>query len=274
VRVATFGMSACGLIANPANDTGGIGLQTNFSCRNSCFSAIIDEVSDRTWRVPTVEAGTQRESLPNAESEQARSRLSAGGLPGEGPLRIDISKVPGNATRREKVVRVLWSLFQLPFARWTPKYLSPLRVVLLRLFGAKLSANVEIGAGVRVWIPWNLTMGEYSSLGFGTEVYNFAPVVIGQHVVVSQYNYIVTSTHDHTHPYFPMISTPVQIGSQAWIASGCMIYPGVTIGEGAVIGARSLVTKSMPAWMVCAGSPCRPLSERVVQPVENFSTQI
>ncbi len=219
---------------------------------------------------PNWGVGLQSEEVRNAEAELEKANLAAGGLPGEGPLKIDISKVPGNATSREKALRALWGLCQLPFARWTPKQFSPLRVALLKLFGAKLAANVEIGAGVRVWIPWNLTMGEYSSIGFEAEVFNFAPVIIGQHVVISQYNYIVTSTHDHTHPYFPMISKPIQIGSQAWVAAGCVLSPGVTIGEGAVIGARSVVTRSMPAWMVCSGSPCRPLTERVVGTIEEI----
>jgi len=201
------------------------------------------------------------------EVQTGAAHESAGGLPGEGPLRIDLSKVPGSATRKEKVLRALWSLFQLPFARWMPKQTSPLRVALLKLFGAKLAAHVEIGAGVQVWVPWNLTMGEYSSIGFGAEIYNFAAVVIGRHVVISQYNYVCTSTHDYTHPYFPLVSKPITIGSQAWVASGCLLSPGITIGEGAVIGARSLVTKSMPPWMVCAGSPCKPIKERLIQTV-------
>jgi len=210
----------------------------------------------------------QSESLPNAEVEVEKANLEAGGLPGEGPLRVDLSKVPSDTQPRVKALRALWGLFQLAFAGWTPKQFSPLRVALLKLFGAKLGANVEIGSGVRIWVPWNLTMGEYSSIGFDTEIFNFAPVVIGRHVVISQYNYVVTSSHDHTHPYFPMISKPIQIGSQAWVAAGCVLSPGVTFGEGAVIGARSVVTQSMPAWMVCSGSPCRALTERIVVPIE------
>jgi putative colanic acid biosynthesis acetyltransferase WcaF len=209
--------------------------------------------------------GLQSESLPKAETGVDFANLGAGGLPGEGPLRVDLSRVPSSTPRQVKIMRAVWSLFQLPFARWTPKQFSPLRVALLKLFGAKLAPGVEVGAGVRVWVPWNLTMGEYSSIGFGAEIYNFAPVVIGRHVVISQYNYVCTSTHDYTHPNFPLVSKPIQIGSQAWVAAGCLLSPGISIGEGAVIGARSLVTKSMPAWMVCAGSPCKPLKERVIQ---------
>jgi putative colanic acid biosynthesis acetyltransferase WcaF len=90
-------------------------------------------------------------------------------------------------------------------------------------------------------------------------------VIIGKHVVVSQHNYVCSATHDYTHPHFPLISKAIHIRSQSWVASGCLISPGVTIGEGTVIGARSVVTKSMPDWTVCAGSPCKPIKARVIQ---------
>ena len=185
----------------------------------------------------------------------------------EGPLRIDLYKVPSNTPLKVKILRALWSLFQLPFFPHTPQMLSPLRIALLRLFGAKIGPACLIAAGVKVWVPWNLIMGERSAIGFDTEVYNFAPIIIGKHVVVSQHNYLCSATHDYTHPHFPLVSKPIHIQSQAWVASGCLISPGVTIGEGAVIGARSLVTKSMPEWTVCAGSPCRPLKPRVIREI-------
>jgi putative colanic acid biosynthesis acetyltransferase WcaF len=50
-----------------------------------------------------------------------------------------------------------------------------------------------------------------------------------------------------------------------WIAAEAFIHPGITIGEGCVIGARSVVTKDMPAWMVCSGHPCKPLKERTME---------
>jgi putative colanic acid biosynthesis acetyltransferase WcaF len=200
---------------------------------------------------------------PQAEPAQSFT----GALPGEGPLRIDLSKVPGSTPPKVKLLRAIWALFQLPFLPYTPKALSPLRIALLKLFGAQIAAHCEVGAGVKIWVPWNLTMGEYTAIGANTEIQNFEPVVIGRHVVISQRNYICTSTHDHTHPHFPTISTPIVIGSQAWVASECVLGPGAEIGEGAVISVRSVVSSPMPPWMVCAGSPCRPLVERVIQDI-------
>ncbi len=197
---------------------------------------------------------------------------SAEAIAEEGPLLIDLYRVPAPSSPREKLLRLLWAFFQLPFLSCMPRALSPLRVALLRLFGAKIGPACLIDPGVKVWMPWKLTIGERSSLGVNTEVYNFAPVIIGRHVVVSQYNYICTATHDYTDPFFALTASPIIIHSQSWIASGCLLAPGVTIGEGAVIGARSVVTRSMPPWMVCAGSPCKPLKPRIVRSMDHVSS--
>jgi putative colanic acid biosynthesis acetyltransferase WcaF len=214
----------------------------------------------------SVEDGLSSAVEPTGDGTDLSSELG-GALPGEGPLRIDLSKVPSDTPFKVKLLRGLWGLFQIPFWPHTPQALSPLRIALLRLFGAEIGPGCLIGAGVKIWVPWNLTMGERTAIGADTEIQNFVPVVIGRHVVISQRNYICTSTHDHTHPYFPTISTPITIGSQSWIASECVLGPGAEIGEGAVISVRSVVSKAMPPWMICAGNPCRPLMERVIREV-------
>jgi putative colanic acid biosynthesis acetyltransferase WcaF len=61
---------------------------------------------------------------------------------------------------------------------------------------------------------------------------------------------------------FPLYAEPIKIGADAWICTEAFVGPGVLIGAGAVIGARAVVTRSQPAWMVCAGNPCRPIKER------------
>lgn len=205
--------------------------------------------------------------------KNAEEVLTETGAPGlalkpESAQRIDLYKVQSTTPLGIKLLRVLWHCFQLPFFGHTPRMLSPLRVLLLRLFGAKIGTACQIDGGVKIWIPWNLKIGARSCIGFNTEIFNFAPVEIGDHVVISQRSYLCTSTHNHAHPHFPLVSAPIHVGSQAWVAAGVFLSPGVTVGEGAVIGACSVVTKSMPAWTICAGNPCRPIKPRVVKPVE------
>ena len=91
-------------------------------------------------------------------------------------------------------------------------------------------------------------------------------IVIGVKAVISQDVHLIAGSHDYTRvdlqPELPLITRPIEIGSQAWVCAQAFVLPGVSIGEGAVIGARSVVTRDQPAWMVCAGNPCRPLKPR------------
>lgn len=63
---------------------------------------------------------------------------------------------------------------------------------------------------------------------------------------------------------------PVTIKNKAWIATGAILLPGVTIGEGAVVGAGSIVTRDVPDWTIVAGNPARPIRE--ICETENFVT--
>jgi putative colanic acid biosynthesis acetyltransferase WcaF len=217
----------------------------------------------------------RKNALNRGAEDQPRSSVRAHGLargstksaPPTAP-RVDLYKIQSATPLKVKLLRGLWHCFQPPFFKHTPRMLSPLRIFLLRLFGARIGPDCHIGAGVKVWVPWNLKMGRRSSIGFDSEIFNFALVEIGDQVVVSQRSYICASTHDYTHPHFPMVSSPIAIQSQAWIAAGVFVAPGVTVGEGAVIGAGSVVVRSMPPWTVCSGNPCRPLEPRVINPID------
>jgi putative colanic acid biosynthesis acetyltransferase WcaF len=75
--------------------------------------------------------------------------------------------------------------------------------------------------------------------------------------VVSQGAYLCGATHDYDAPDFPLTSAPITIGRGAWVAARAIVLPGVTVGEGCVIGAGSVVTRDMPPRTVCVGNPCR-----------------
>lgn len=135
---------------------------------------------------------------------------------------------------------------------------------MLKVFGAKVGKGVHVYPGVKIWAPWNLELMDECGVGSGAILYSQGKITIGRRAIISQGAHICTGTHDYSKTGHPLITAPIVIGDKAWIAAEAFIHPGVTVGEGAVIGARSVVTRDMPSWMVCAGHPCMPLRERVI----------
>ena len=164
---------------------------------------------------------------------------------------------------RNRFARVLWHFIWISLFRPTPPPMHSWRCWLLRLFGARIASGCHVYSQVRIWAPWNLSMAQKACLGPRVNCYSMAPIVLGERVVVSQGVHLCTGTHNYNLVSFPLVSEPIIIGSDAWICSEAFIGPGVEIGEGAVIGARSVVMKSQPCWMVCAGNPSRPLKPRI-----------
>lgn len=164
-----------------------------------------------------------------------------------------------------RMARLLWGLAELLLFRYSPKPMHFWRALVLRCFGAKVGRGVHVYPGAKIWAPWNLELADESGVANGVRLYNQGKITIGKRVVISQGSHICTGTHDYTKPGFPLITKAIVIADYAWVAADVFIHPGVTIGRGCVIGARSVVTKDMPEWMVCAGHPCEPLKARIVE---------
>lgn len=164
---------------------------------------------------------------------------------------------------RNRLARLLWKLVCLLLFRPSPQPLHVWRCWLLRSFGARIGSPCSIYNNVEIWAPWNLVMANYATLGRGVIVYSIAPVTLGERAVVSQGVHLCTGSHDHQSENFQLFARPITIGEDVWICAEAFLGPGVNIGNGCVIGARAVVTRDQPAWMVCAGNPSRPLKHRI-----------
>ncbi len=136
---------------------------------------------------------------------------------------------------------------------------------ILRMFGAKVGNHVHVYSKVRIWAPWNLILDDYCGVGNDANLYSMARIHLKARCIVSQGAHLCAGTHDYEDPMFTLYALPITIGEKAWVCTEAFIGPGVEIGDGAVIGARAVATKSMPAWMVCAGNPCKPLKPRTIR---------
>ena len=142
------------------------------------------------------------------------------------------------------------------------------RNLLLRLFGADLHPTARVYPKAIIWCPAYLKMGAHACIADDADIYNVGGVTLGDHALVSQYSYLCGATHDHEDVDFPLVPGPITIGARAWVAADVFVAPGVTIGEGAVVGARSNVFKDLPAWQVCVGSPARAVKPRKLGPAD------
>jgi len=153
--------------------------------------------------------------------------------------------------------RLLWWAVSGLLFRPTPRNLQSWRRFLLRCFGAKLGRNAQVYSGARIWAPWNLQMGDCSCIDDGVDCYNAALVRIGNNVIVSRGACLCTATHDHTDPEFAVVTRPITVHDNAWIAARAFVFPGVTIGESAVVGACSVVTGDVPEGAIVGGNPAK-----------------
>lgn len=166
---------------------------------------------------------------------------------------------------RPKVVVMLWWLVQAIIFPLTLHAHHAPRRHLLRLFGAQIGKDVVIRPSARFYYPWKITIGDYSWVGSGVELYSLDTIRIGNHCVVSQNSYLCTGSHDAADPAFALTTAPITIENGVWIAAACFIGPGVTIKHNSVVGARSSVFSDLPAEHICMGTPCRPHKTRQVR---------
>lgn len=167
-------------------------------------------------------------------------------------------------SRSNRFARLIWNIAYLLLFRFTPIPLHGWRSFVLRLFGAKVGTSVHVYPAVRIWAPWNLELKDFAGIANGVNLYSQDRIVVGRKTVISQGTHLCTGTHDYSIDGFPLYTKPIIIGDEVWLAADVFVHPGVTIGSGTVVGARSVVVRSLPEWKVCSGHPCKPIKERVL----------
>lgn len=177
---------------------------------------------------------------------------------------VNLSHYREDKPHRKK--QLLWRLLNITLFKWLAlPCFNLLRIWLLRLFGARVSSTAHVYASCKIWAPWNLQLGDYSCLAPHVDVYNKDMVVIADNVVVSQGSQLCTASHDISLSTNPLVTAPIIIEHSVWVASGCFIGKGVTIREGAVVGARACVFRDVEAWTVVGGNPARYIKKRILQ---------
>jgi putative colanic acid biosynthesis acetyltransferase WcaF len=187
-------------------------------------------------------------------------------IPKSDPLagcqKLDEFKLPANFRGRSGLVVQLWWLVQGSVFRWSPQILYGFRRWLLRLFGARVGKGVLVRPTATFTYPWKITLGDHAWVGDDVVLYSLGEITVGNHAVISQRSYLCAGTHDYRSRCFDISSPPITIGDKAWLAADVFVAPGVSIGRGTIVGARSSVFSDLPEMMVCKGSPASPSHPR------------
>ncbi|MBW4985686.1 acetyltransferase [Mameliella sp. CS4] len=133
------------------------------------------------------------------------------------------------------------------------------------MFGAKIGRKVRINPSARVFLPWNLTIWDYATIGSGANLYSVGPIRIGARATVSQYTHICAGGHDPSSTTLDLTRPPISIGEDAWVAADAFVGPGVTIGRGAIVSARAAVFANVDDMVIVSGNPARPQGFRDIQ---------
>lgn len=178
-------------------------------------------------------------------------------------MRLDQYRQPAGYSRgRGSIYILIWWFVQATLFRLSLHNMYGWRNWLLRRFGAKVGKGVKIRSSAKFTYPWKVTIGDHTWVGDHAYFYSLDEIRVGSHCCISQNTYLCTGSHKMDDPTFGLVVKPIVIKDGAWVASDVFVFPGVTIHEMGVAGARSTVTKSIPANEVHAGYPAKYLKQR------------
>jgi acetyltransferase-like isoleucine patch superfamily enzyme len=158
---------------------------------------------------------------------------------------------------------IMHVLFALPRFR----LLNALKSTFLRIAGAEIGKRVVYYPGVWIMSGRGLKLGDDVDLALGVVVTTHGGVQIGHRTLVGYRAQILSSNHRIPAGRDPIFfagheSAPIRIGNDVWIGAHAIVLPGVTIGDGAVVAAGSIVNRDVPPYEIVGGVPARMLRVR------------
>lgn len=166
-------------------------------------------------------------------------------------------------TKKEKIKLLVWRIVYALFFRTSLTIFSGWRVFLLRLFGAKIGKGCYFGPKAVIFKPWNLEVGNISSIDDYCNLRSTGKIIIGDYVSLGIGVHILPGGHDIRSRGFENNATFVKIENGCFLGAQSFVGRGVTIGQFSVLGARAVTYKDIPENSVAVGFPAKVISERL-----------
>lgn len=142
---------------------------------------------------------------------------------------------------------------------------SSLKILILKLFGAKVGKGVHIKPSVNIKYPWLLEIGNYSWIGELVWIDNLTNVKIGENVCLSQGTMLLTGNHNFKSPTFDLMIGKINLEDGVWIGAKAVVCPGVTCYPHSILSVKSVATKNLDSYGIYQGNPAVKIKERVIE---------
>lgn len=156
---------------------------------------------------------------------------------------------------------IISSLFLRP--SWFP--LMSIKILILKIFGAKIGKGLVIKPSVNIKFPWKLVIGNDVWIGENVWIDNLDQVTIGNDVCISQGALLLTGNHDYTIPSFDYLNRPIVLEYGVWIGAKSVVCPGVVCKSHSILAVGSIATKNLEAYTIYQGNPAQEVRKRIIK---------
>ena len=165
---------------------------------------------------------------------------------------------PGGGSLR----RIVWYFTNALFLKNSLIPVPAVKVMILRLFGAKIGKGVMIKPCVNVKYPWMLEIGNYTWIGENVWIDNLARVKIGSNVCISQGAMLLCGNHNYKKATFDLIVGEITLEDGSWVGAQSVVCPGVTLHSHAVLGVNSVANHDLEPYSIYQGNPAQKVRTR------------
>ncbi|UFH57410.1 WcaF family extracellular polysaccharide biosynthesis acetyltransferase [Spirosoma sp. KNUC1025] len=160
---------------------------------------------------------------------------------------------------------ILWFIVNAYFLNTYLPIPAGLKVLVLKLFGAKIGKGVMIKPAVNIKYPWLLQIGNYVWIGEQVWIDNLSQVIIGDNSCLSQGAMILTGNHNYSLSTFDLTTQPITLADGVWIGARSVVCAGVRCESHAVLAVNSVATRSLEAYGVYQGNPAVLVRKRTIK---------
>ena len=179
-------------------------------------------------------------------------------------MKTDLSKYNINwYSPGSKLIRFLWFVVNVIFIQNKLNPFNFLKVILLRVFGAKIGRDVVVKPGVNIKYPWKLEVGNYVWIGEDVWIDNLDDVVIGNNVCISQGVMLLSGNHNYKKSTFDLIIGKIKLKDGVWIGAKSIVTQNVVCDNHSVLTVNSVASSNLDSYSVYSGNPAKKVRNRI-----------